>query len=637
MDYVVFDSLYDGVVVINDRREIIYCNEAAAALAGSSVRRMSKNTPFDKVFSFEENALFPSTGGEMGRENPLPLTEMRYKALTTGQEGRLQVSIQPFQDGSQSAWVILLHDVTLEETLHTKYQGELEARESFIKQLQEAKAQLENYSKNLEQMVQERTQELAKANLLLRAVMDSLGQGFVVFGRDGICTQIYTKACEDILECVPGGRHISDVLSLDESGRTEMNMWIDSVFDELLPFDSLVDLAPSVYKHSQDRLIGLNYYLVKNEEDSINGVVLVATDQTVERDARIAIEKERAHVQLILKAIKSRDHFLQFSRSLMSEVMSLKSQFESKLVDKGELYRWLHTLEGEAATLGALPIRNSSRAFQENLSESEEFSNEWCDLLVVCTQFLDENRQLLDLIGFDREGQVEVSEAAVRSVKEYFDHDKWELAKSTFCDQIYKRPIQDYLLHLDEVASVVAESLSKQIYPIAYNTEGVRVSPNAHLGVFNSLVHAIRNAVDHGIETPEERISEGKDAKGIITITSEVFEGPSHGDWVRLTLEDDGRGIDAQVIRGKLNEKFPGEEFDHLTDDEVIQQVFRPGFSSRSEVGNFSGRGVGMDAIKSEVEKVGGRVWIESRIKLGSRVVVEFPSDFGHNRQIKAA
>ena len=92
-----------------------------------------------------------------------------------------------------------------------------------------------------------------------------------------------------------------------------------------------------------------------------------------------------------------------------------------------------------------------------------------------------------------------------------------------------------------------------------------------------------------------------------------------------IVASDDGRGVDPSIIREKLAEKFPGEKFDGMSDEEVIQQILRPGFSSRNEVGEFSGRGVGMDAVREEVAKLGGTVRVLSQVGHGTRFHFEIP------------
>lgn len=136
------------------------------------------------------------------------------------------------------------------------------------------------------------------------------------------------------------------------------------------------------------------------------------------------------------------------------------------------------------------------------------------------------------------------------------------------------------------------------------------------------LTHMVRNSVDHGIETPEVRQNAGKDEEGVITLRA------SHeGGQVVIELEDDGKGIDPQKIRDRLIDrrlKTP-EELAQLQDADVIKLIFLPGFSTAEKVTNVSGRGVGMDVVKTNIERISGAVDIKSEKGFGSTIILKIP------------
>ncbi len=120
---------------------------------------------------------------------------------------------------------------------------------------------------------------------------------------------------------------------------------------------------------------------------------------------------------------------------------------------------------------------------------------------------------------------------------------------------------------------------------------------------------------------PEERLCVGKPEEGHLYLSVQEFEKDNH-DWVRITLKDDGGGIDPHIIKSKMNsEKTKG-----LSDHEIIQLIFEDGFSSKDEVSDFSGRGVGMSAIKYEAEAIGGKVWVDSTLGKGTTLTLEIPN-----------
>lgn len=136
------------------------------------------------------------------------------------------------------------------------------------------------------------------------------------------------------------------------------------------------------------------------------------------------------------------------------------------------------------------------------------------------------------------------------------------------------------------------------------------------------LVHLIRNSVDHGIESPEKRKEIGKDPIGTIILSAE-----QEGNQIIITIEDDGKGIDPEVIKEKAVNKglIAREKVKEMSKVEILNLIFLPGFSTAEVVTNVSGRGVGMDVVKTNVTKLRGIINIESTTGKGSRIVIKLP------------
>ncbi len=134
------------------------------------------------------------------------------------------------------------------------------------------------------------------------------------------------------------------------------------------------------------------------------------------------------------------------------------------------------------------------------------------------------------------------------------------------------------------------------------------------------MTHLIRNAVDHGIETPADRTAAGKDAEGTLTLAAEQKAGR-----IVIEISDDGRGIDREKVLAKAIKNGLITEDAELSDDEVNQLVFAPGFSTAAQVSNISGRGVGMDVVKQNVKELGGRIGIESTPGQGTTFSLALP------------
>lgn len=134
------------------------------------------------------------------------------------------------------------------------------------------------------------------------------------------------------------------------------------------------------------------------------------------------------------------------------------------------------------------------------------------------------------------------------------------------------------------------------------------------------LVHLIRNAADHGVETPDVRVAAGKNAQGTITLSAKHA-----GAFVHITIADDGAGINRERVRQKGLEKGLIKAEDKLSDSEIDELIFRPGFSTAAKVSDISGRGVGMDVVKRNITTLGGTIAIESTPGKGSAFILKIP------------
>jgi len=136
------------------------------------------------------------------------------------------------------------------------------------------------------------------------------------------------------------------------------------------------------------------------------------------------------------------------------------------------------------------------------------------------------------------------------------------------------------------------------------------------------LVHMVRNAIDHGIESPEERKKQGKPQQGIVVVNAE-----RDGNYILITMEDDGRGIDTEQIKQRAIEKglISEAQAQEMSTTEFLNMIFIPGFSTKHETTNVSGRGVGMDVVKTNIAKLKGIVEINSEVGKGTIITLKVP------------
>ncbi len=136
------------------------------------------------------------------------------------------------------------------------------------------------------------------------------------------------------------------------------------------------------------------------------------------------------------------------------------------------------------------------------------------------------------------------------------------------------------------------------------------------------MVHLIRNALDHGLEMPDERERAGKSRKGTVTLSAS-----QRGERIVITVADDGRGMNPEILRRKAVEKgvIDDAQAARLTENECYELIFRPGFSTAATVSDISGRGVGMDVVKTRVAELGGTLQVRSQLGRGSTLELAVP------------
>ena len=183
------------------------------------------------------------------------------------------------------------------------------------------------------------------------------------------------------------------------------------------------------------------------------------------------------------------------------------------------------------------------------------------------------------------------------------------------------QPVGKLFSRFPRIVRDLARQLGKEI-ELVTEGEDTDIDRTVVEALADPLVHLLRNAVDHGIEMPEARAREGKSRSGTVRLAAGQF-----GDRIVITVTDDGKGMDPEVLRRKAVEKglLDEEQAARLDERECYEIVFRPGFSTASQVSDISGRGVGMDVVKTKIVELGGTLSIDSRVGHGSTVRLSVP------------
>ena len=183
------------------------------------------------------------------------------------------------------------------------------------------------------------------------------------------------------------------------------------------------------------------------------------------------------------------------------------------------------------------------------------------------------------------------------------------------------QPIKKVFGRFPRLVRDLARNLKKEIN-LELVGEETDLDKNLVEALADPLVHLVRNAVDHGVETPEEREKAGKSRAGRVVLSAE-----QEGDHILLSITDDGKGMDADVLRAKAVEKglLDKDAADRLNEFECYNLIFAPGFSTKTEISDVSGRGVGMDVVKTKISQLNGTVNVFSQKGQGSKIIIKVP------------
>ncbi|SEP29204.1 chemotaxis protein CheA [Pseudomonas sp. Snoq117.2] len=183
------------------------------------------------------------------------------------------------------------------------------------------------------------------------------------------------------------------------------------------------------------------------------------------------------------------------------------------------------------------------------------------------------------------------------------------------------QPIKKVFGRFPRLVRDLARSLKKEIN-LELVGEETDLDKNLVEALADPLVHLVRNAVDHGIEGPAEREENGKSRAGRVVLSAE-----QEGDHILLSISDDGKGMDADLLRNKAVEKglLDRDAADRLTETECFNLIFAPGFSTKAEISDISGRGVGMDVVKTKISQLNGTLNVYSTKGQGSKIVIKVP------------
>ncbi len=509
---------------------------------------------------------------------------------------------------------------------------------------------LENYSRNLEQTVAWRTSELRETKETISAMIDSLDEGFFMFGRDGICLPYFSHACIDLLEQDPVGKPVETLLKLETGSLKE---WLDMAFSDQIPFDGIADLAPKSCKHSGGKHIKISFHLIRDQDGKISHIVGVAQDITAMVLAEKAAESERDFSKLVIAIIENRDRFSDFildsETELSNALGNIHADIQANIVSispesRASIMRAFHTLKGCAGLFHLTEIHHHAHEAESELIGNEsETPEELARLLLkMRTVLVDNVTKYSRFIGFNpfsSDRLISVREKDILKLRESLramsaSNMPNEFLLPAFDRFLLHQSIDQAFSHYNLVVKQAAEKLDKNVSDVQFINGELKLYHGPFRTLFGTCIHAFRNAVDHGLETPAERLAAGKAEAGSIIV---VFNRTGEFGDLSIEIRDDGRGINEEIVRNKLRKANPDHPLVNAKYDELIQILFESGFSTKTKVTELSGRGVGLDAIRFEAQRLGGTAWLSSVLGQGSTIHIRVPLSMDRRSQKLAA
>lgn len=271
---------------------------------------------------------------------------------------------------------------------------------------------------------------------------------------------------------------------------------------------------------------------------------------------------------------------------------------------------------GTPATAAAAPSRKVAQSVRIDVERLDGLMNLVGELVIDRTRLQQIREQLAGVL----------KDANLSELTENFEETTSHLARVTdeLQDQIMRSrmlPVRSVLTRLPRLVRDVAAKCGKKVDLVTAGEE-TELDRSVIEEISDPLVHILRNAVDHGIESPEERKAAGKPETGVVSVTAWNQE-----TYIYLSVKDDGKGIDTRTLRRKAVDRglVSAEAAEAASDDAVLQYIFFPGLSTAKTLSDVSGRGVGMDIVRTNIERLNGQVRVKSTAGQGSEFIIQLP------------
>lgn len=450
----------------------------------------------------------------------------------------------------------------------------------------------------LDALVTERTRELAQKNRDMRLLLDNARQGFLTVDRNGTIVGERSRVLDTWFGERLASGNLRDALESADPGKGDAFMVaLSALHDDLLPRELLLEQFPREIRAGA-RQLSLECQVLDDEPGS--PVLVMLSDATDEIERRRAEASQRDLSALCARIVADESAVSEF----VVEAEALKLRIAEARADTcaaeaaGDvvLKRNIHTLKGNAALLGFSALADACHDLESRLEAGEGDSDGAFDAVDVAAREIINRAHVL--MGAKTAG-VELSHAEADALAAAISSGAPRADVARYVARLRLEPVQRRLKRFAEQSEALAHRLSKQVN-VRVEANEVRLDAARWAPFWSSFVHVLRNAVDHGIESPEDREACGKAPAGSLVIRAADTE--THHV---IEVTDDGAGIDFDALERKARERGVTASREEL--------LFCDGVSAKEEVTELSGRGVGLGAARAACAALGGTVQVETR------------------------
>jgi HAMP domain-containing protein/HPt (histidine-containing phosphotransfer) domain-containing protein len=504
-----------------------------------------------------------------------------------------------------------VHDPARDEigSLAQSFNTMLSRLKALIAEIQH-NAELEQ--QRLEGLVQVRTQELAVRNDDMRRVLENVEQGFLTIDRQGQMSIERSRIIEKWLGASPKSGSLWDYIGAALPGtRDQMVLSWDQVVEGFFPLELSLGQMPSRFV-IDGRHLSVEYKPILDSHGDLERVLVVMSDLTavVERERVARGEQEITNV--FTRLLTDRNAVVDF----LTESDALLEGIVDPKVDVVTVRRLVHTLKGNASLYGLGSIAELCHDIESAMAETQggvskqqarELAEKWQQI----------STKVQSLLGDGEQSNLQVSVADYDELLGAFGDGTSRQELRAMLEAWRLEPTEVRLTRLAEQALALAARLDKGPIEVVVDGNKVRLEGQRWAAFWSAVPHLLRNAIDHGLESPEERSHLGKQEPPRVSMRTSLTE-----HHLIFEVYDNGRGIQWDAIRKAAQRKG----LECTTDQQLLDALFSDGVSTREHVSEYSGRGVGMAALRSAALALGGTCEVHSGSGKGTCIRMKWPA-----------